>query len=152
MVRHAEFQTGSQTFLEAFLNCDLNLVSLSNMMLTETLCGWTISFIYLSPSCFVDCPTLNSMQCADFVRRLITTHTALFPFGLWGSYKEVHCDIFHFHSGIVKGWRSLADLWYSAFTCWYTRHFATYCVISLCITFYQKCCFKSPYNLVPPGV
>ena len=39
--------------------------------------------MYLSVRTYINCPTLNGMEWANFVRWSIITHTALLPFRLW---------------------------------------------------------------------
>ena len=120
MIRRAEFQTSFQTSWRLSQKCDLNLVSLSDTILTETPCNRTISLMYLSARSSVDCPTLNGMKCADLVRRSTTTHTALFPFELRGrAVKKSIVTCSHFHSDIGKGCSNPAGLWCSTFTCWH---------------------------------
>jgi len=124
---------------------------LSDKMLTETPCNRTISRIYLPANCTIDYATLNGGKCIEFVRWSMITQTALLPFRLWGSVVTKSIVTYsHFHSSIGNSWRSLADLWRCAFTCWHTGQFATYCVMSFFIAFHQKYCFRSWYILVPP--
>jgi len=61
---------------------DINLVSLSDTMLIGTPCSRTTSCRYFSANNSVDCPSLNGMKWAVFVRWSTITHTAVFPFGL----------------------------------------------------------------------
>jgi len=94
-----------------FPKCEWNLVSLSDMMLTETPYRRTIFLVYLSARISVDWPTLKGREWVDFVRRLMITHTALLPLGLRGrAVIKSMVIFFNFHSGIGNGCRSLAVL------------------------------------------
>jgi len=85
--------------------CDQNLVSLSDMMLTWALCRRNIFLIYLFSRTSIDWSTLNGRKWADFVRQLMTTHTALLPLGLHRAVTKFIVMCSHFHSGIDNGCR-----------------------------------------------
>lgn len=100
----------------------MNLEYMSKVILTGTLYRRTISCIYLSTKTTVDCPTLKGKNYADFVKRSIITHTALFPLGLLGNAMTkpiLICS--QFHCGIGNGCSNPPSRWCSALTYWHTK-------------------------------
>jgi hypothetical protein len=80
------------------------------------------------------------------------THIELYPCEVRGkpTMKSIQM-FFHFHSGMLKGYRFPAGLKWSALTLRHVSHSDTYFTISLFILVHQKLFFKFWYILLVPG-